>query len=317
MKFVTYSSPTTGTRTVGVVVDDHVVGAPSSPMTLLQMVQQGDGLVDAGQAILADASEQLPLDTTVLHAPIETPPTFRDYMSFEAHVVDCNAKVGKTVDPVWYRQPTFYFSNPYSIIGPTDDVPIAPGSILFDFELEIGAVIGTGGTNLAPAEAEEHIAGYLVLCDWSARDLQAAEVGIGLGPVKAKDTATSLGPMLVTPDELQDVRRERGYDLTMTAAVNGETIAEGNWSSLHWSFGDMIAYASRGTRVAPGDLIGSGTVGTGCLLEHIGIDPTSDRWLSPGDVVTLEIERLGRIESTVRPATPVPPIPAPHPAARS
>ncbi|MGW0036825.1 fumarylacetoacetate hydrolase family protein [Gordonia sp. NPDC003376] len=308
---MTYTSPTTRRRTVGVVVGDHVVGDSSSTTTLLQLIRTGENLTDAGHAVVADADEKHLLIEVEVHAPIDTPPTFRDHMSFEGHVVNCNAQLGRTVDPVWYRQPTFYFSNPYSIIGPTDDVTMAPGSALFDYELEVGAVIGTAGSDLAPQDAEDHICGYMVLCDWSARDLQAAEVGIGLGPVKGKDTATSLGPMLVTPDELGDVRTERGYRLSMTASVNGVEISSGNWSDLHWSFGDMIAYASRGTRVAPGDLIGSGTVATGCLLEHIGVDPTSDRWLAPGDVVTLEIERLGRIRSTVRAARPVPGIPAP------
>lgn len=181
------------------------------------------------------------------------------------------------VDQRHLEVPGFYFSNAAAVIGPHDDVAISPGSEMFDFELEVAAVIGTPGSSIPREKAEEHIAGYLIFCDWSARDLQIQERALQLGPAKGKDGANSLGPMLVTPDEIAHLRSGEGFDLAMTAHVNGELVSEGRWSTIDWGFADIIAYASRGTRLRPGDVIGSGTVASGCLFEHFALDPAGFR----------------------------------------
>ena len=224
-------------------------------------------------------------------------------MAFEQHLVNSAAAMGTSVPPVWYDQPVFYFTNPAAIKGPYDDVPMAPGTAQYDYELEVAAVIGRPGSDMAPADAEAHIAGYVLFCDWSARDLQSKEMTIGLGPAKGKDTATSLGPFLVTPDELEARRSGNGYDVAMTASVNGTTYSQGNWRDLFWSFGQMLAYASRGTELRAGDVIGSGTVGTGCILELSQVHG-GDRfpWLEPGDRVELDGGPLGRISAQVSPS---------------
>jgi 2-keto-4-pentenoate hydratase/2-oxohepta-3-ene-1,7-dioic acid hydratase in catechol pathway len=188
-------------------------------------------------------------------------------------------------------------------------VAVPPGCTWFDYELEVAAVVGRGGSDLHPEEAEAHIAGYTILCDWSARDLQAREMRQRLGPAKGKDSATSLGPWLVTPDELADRRRGNGFDLRMTATVNGRVYSDGNWSTVYWSFGQLLAYASRGTTLRPGDVFGSGTVGRGCILELSGLHGEEEYpWLRPGDEVTLAVERLGELHARIGPGTgePVP-----------
>lgn len=178
----------------------------------------------------------------------------------------------------------------------------------FDYELEVAAVIGRPGGDLDPATAEAHIAGYTILADWSARDLQKVEMGVGLGPAKGKDGATTLGPYLVTPDELADARSGKGYALSMSAHVNDREYSRGDWSSLYWSFGQLLAYASRGTTLRAGDVIGSGTVGSGCILERQATHgPQEYPWLQPGDRVRLAVERLGEFTVDVVPgAAPVP-----------
>ena len=164
----------------------------------------------------------------------------------------------------------------------------------------MAAVVGRAGSDLTPAEAEEHIAGYTIFCDWSARDVQARESTVGLGPAKGKDGATSIGPVLVTPDELEPYRSGKGYRLAMRASLNGRDIGGGSWADIHWSFGQMLAYGSRGTELRPGDVIGSGTVGTGCLLELSGLHGSQRYpWLRPGDVVTVEVERLGALTGRI------------------
>jgi len=149
------------------------------------------------------------------------------------------------VNPDWYEIPVFYFTNPAAVHPAAADVRISPGSNAFDYELEIAAVIGNGGSDLDPNTADEHIAGYMLLCDWSARDLQAREMRQMLGPAKGKDSATSFGPFLVTPDELADHRSGNAYDISMRAYRNGELYSSGNLADLYWSFGQMLAYASR------------------------------------------------------------------------
>ena len=254
--------------------------------------------VDAlGDLLEADAEE--PMDASVLDfgPPILQPPTFRDFYAFERHVGTMWKRRDMEIPEAWYRLPIFYFSNVSEIRGPGDPVHAPRGSEELDFELEVAALVDTPVRDLDASRGEEAIGGYMVLNDWSARDLQREESTVRLGPAKGKDFATSIGPWLVTPDELADARRGKGYDLDMTATVNGTELSRGTWSSAHFSFGEMIERASADVRLRAGDLLGSGTVGTGCLLEIR--DETLGRYLEPGDTVTLAVDRLGELTAPV------------------
>lgn len=298
MRWLSYVSPSDGQARCGVVDGAQLAGA--RPGRRLVDVLAGGAMDDEGRAILAEPHERLDLASATLLAPIPTPPSIRDFMSFEAHAIEAPKKLGASLHPVWYEIPAFYFSNPRAARGRRAEVAVSPGSAWFDYELEVAAVIGTPGADLTVEDAADHIAGFMLMCDWSARDLQGAEMPIGLGPVKSKDGATSFGPWLVTPDELAGLRRENGYDVALSAAVNGRQYSSGNWSTLYWTFEQMIAYASRGTELVPGDVIGSGTVGTGCILELAGIEPSETYpWLEPGDQVVLDGGPLGTIEAAV------------------
>src|SRR5215210_2016735 len=187
-----------------------------------------------------------------LRPPVLYPPSVRDFMAFEEHVKTTRANRGLPVPPEWYEIPVFYFSNPAAIYGDGDDVLYPDGSEALDYELEVAAVIGAGGA----------VGGFTVMNDWSARDLQLKEMKVGLGPAKGKDFATSLGPVVVTVDEFD------GSRATMVARVNGEERSRGELGDMHHSWDAIIAHAARSTRLRPGDVLGSGTVGTGCILEH-------------------------------------------------
>jgi fumarylacetoacetate (FAA) hydrolase len=218
------------------------------------------------------------LDDVDLRPPVLHPPSVRDFYAFEQHVSTARAQRGLEVPPEWYQVPVFYFSNPAAIYGPEDDVPYPEGTDELDYELEVAAIIG----------AEGRIGGFTVMNDWSARDLQRLEMKVGLGPAKGKDFATSLGPIVVTPDEFD------GQHAEMVARVNGEERSRGNLRDLHWPWERLVAHAARNTRLAPGDVIGSGTVGTGCILE-LG----DGRWLQRGDAVELEVEGIGVLRNTI------------------
>ncbi|MDP9467617.1 MAG: fumarylacetoacetate hydrolase family protein [Chloroflexota bacterium] len=250
----------------------------------------------------ADAEEALEAEDLEFGPPILQPPSLRDFYAFEGHVKTMWERRGGTVPDAWYRLPIFYFSNVSEIRGPDDPVWCPAASQELDYELEVAALIDTPVHDLGPERAEEAIGGYLVFNDWSARDLQRDETTVRLGPAKGKDFASSIGPWLVTPDELADALSGKGYDLAMTASVNGTELSRGTWADLQFSFGEMIARASADVRLRPGDLIGSGTVGTGCLLEVR--DEILKRYLEPGDVVTLAVERLGELTTPIieRPA---------------
>jgi fumarylacetoacetate (FAA) hydrolase len=234
--------------------------------------------------------------------PILDPQSFRDFYAFERHVRTMWERRGGEIPEAWFRLPVFYFSNTSEVRGPGEPVWAPDGSHELDYELEVGALIDTPVRDLPAERAEEAIGGFAIVNDWSARDLQRDETTVRLGPAKGKDFATSIGPWLVTPDELADTRSGTGYELEMNARVNGDVTSRGVWSSAQFSFGQMIERASADVRLRPGDLLGSGTVGGGCLLEIR--DETLGRYLEPGDEVALEIERLGVLRTPVvaRPA---------------
>jgi fumarylacetoacetate (FAA) hydrolase len=202
----------------------------------------------------------------------------RDFMAFEQHVANARKLRGAEVPKEWYEIPVFYYSNPTAIFGPDADVPYPEGTEELDYELECAAMIGADG----------QIGGFTILNDWSARDLQRKEMRAGLGPAKGKDFATSLGPILVTPDEFD------GTSGTMVARVNGEERSRGNLADMFHSWETIVAHAARNTHLRPGDVLGSGTVGTGCILEH-----GDGRWLHRGDVVELEVDGIGLLRNRV------------------
>lgn len=264
------------------------------------------GLIQQGQEALRLAWEQAArigavVDPLTVHnlSPIATPPTFRDFYAFEQHVKAGRESRGLEMDPLWYKIPVFYFSNPYNFRG-EGEIPMTPGSQRFDFELEVAAVLGRGGRDLTAEEGEDSIIGYAILCDWSGRDIQHEEMLLSMGPVKGKDTATSLGPRLVTKDELEPYRTATGFDRAMSLKVNGTLYSRANWADVHYSFGEMVSYASRGTEVRPGDVFGSCTCGTGCILELSRTHGEGEfPWLKAGDEVLIEIEGLGTQRTTI------------------
>jgi len=297
MKFVRFTDAS-GAPRAG-VVDGDVYRVIAGATDLLPLIEQGeDALRSAGDTALA-GGEAVAADTVTTLSPIATPPTFRDFYAFEQHVKAGRKWRGLEMDPLWYEIPVFYFSNPYAFRG-EGEVRMTPGAANFDFELEVAAVLGKGGRDLTPDEGEDCVIGYAVLNDWSGRDVQQKEMLLSMGPVKGKDTSTSMGPYLVTKDELEPYRTPTGFDRAMTLTVNGVEYSRANWSDVYYSFGEMVAYASRGTEVRPGDVIGSGTCGTGCILE-LSRTYSSEQypWLKDGDEVVATVEGLGSLRSRI------------------
>lgn len=254
-------------------------------------------LVDGFSRRARDDDAVLDASTLAFGPPILRPPSVRDFYAFEGHVRTMWERRGGEVPETWYRLPVFYFSNASEIRGPDESVWRPAASAELDYELEVAALVDTPAVNLVAERAEEAIGGFTIFNDWSARDLQREETVVRLGPAKGKDFASSFGPYLVTPDELADARRATGFDLVMTAEVNGVETSRGRWSDARFSFGEMLARASEDARLRPGDLVGSGTVGSGCLLEVR--ERTLGRYLEPDDTVTLRVERLGALRSPI------------------
>lgn len=300
MKFATFS--TGGAVAAGVVSGDAVHPFPDG-VTVLQLVRGGlPAALAAGASVLASA-EPIPLTAVRLLPPLQ-PPTVRDFVAFEEHVEGVVASVsgGSGVVPEWYQAPTFYFTNPYALLGAHDDVAVPPGCTLLDFELEVAVVIGADGASLTPEAAKDVVFGYTVLNDWSARDLQRREMKVSLGPAKGKDSATTLGPWLVTADELAGFHDADGFlALDLRVWVNDVLIGQDLLSNMGWPFEELISYASRGTWVRAGDVLGSGTCGHGgCLAELWGRNGRTDPpALVPGDVVRMTVEGIGTIANTV------------------
>jgi 2-keto-4-pentenoate hydratase/2-oxohepta-3-ene-1,7-dioic acid hydratase in catechol pathway len=306
MRWVTYRTDA-GER-AGLVVDDTIHGLPAGTSVLGLLGDDDTRLAEAARRATEDPAETVAFDDADLAPPLR-PPQVRDYLTFLDHLRNARGGPDTELEPVWHQAPIFYFTNAMAITGPYDPVPISPGCEWWDYELEVAAVIGREIHNATPEEAADAIAGFTILCDWSARDLQFKEMAGMLGPAKGKDGATSLGPMLVTADELEPYASGTSYHLEMKGYVNDELVSHGWMDQMDWSWADMIAYASRGTRIVPGEVIGSGTVPTGCLVEHFATQGADFRgWLSPGDVVRLEVEQLGTIRQEVAPPLPLHPL---------
>ena len=272
-------------------LDDHL--ARGLRVEALAELVEGFAPRDADDDAVLDAAD------LAFGPPLLRPPSLRDFYAFEGHVRTMWERRGGDVPETWYRLPIFYFSNVSEIRGPDDPVWAPAVSTELDYELEVAALIDTPVSDLPAERGEEAIGGYTILNDWSARDLQREETVVRLGPAKGKDFASTIGPWLVTPDELASARSAgaTGPDLAMTASVNGAETSRGRWSDAQFSFGEMAARASADVRLRAGDLLGSGTVGTGCLLEVK--DATLGRWLEPGDEVVLAVERLGSLRTPI------------------
>ena len=326
MKFVTYTNNDGETPRFGFKRDDEIVDVirsgiwvnenikDSSFLTVPTTLKLALGNWDINFSKLKNLNQAIPdTDLSSLEAdekpiaikeseasllpPVTNPDTFRDFYAFEKHVKAARKLRGLEMHPDWYKLPIFYFSNPTTLYGHGEIVPYPTGTEELDFELEFAIIIANGGQNIKKENADKMIAGYTILNDWSARDLQREEMQLNLGPAKGKDFANSFGPYMVTPDELTDAWDNNKLHLRMTCHVNGKLISDGNTNDLYHSFPTMIERASMNVDLRPGDYIGSGTVGTGCILE---LRPESTGgWLKRGDVVRLEIEHIGVLENTI------------------
>jgi fumarylacetoacetate (FAA) hydrolase len=275
MRLVSFRDPA-GHERVGRLDGDRVLVLHAP--TMLDWLR-GDGHEPAGR--------DHALDEVTLRAPVREPPSVRDFFAFEGHVATGWKLRGGEIPPAWYEHPVFYFSNPASIHDPGQPVRRPAATELLDFELEVAAVIGVDG----------QIAGFTLFNDWSARDVQREEMTVGLGPAKGKDFAITLGPWLVTPDELPYT--DGRLDVTATATLNGTELTRTRAVEQHWTWPQLVAHAARDTHLRPGDVLGSGTLNRGCLLELIAENAVEPRWLAPGDELVLEADGLGRLASTV------------------
>jgi fumarylacetoacetate (FAA) hydrolase len=303
MKLLTYETAT-GSR-AGVLIDGQVLDAATlleergelrDVRALLEL--PNDPLTRLRSAIGSPrAAHGVPLDTIRLRAPILQPPTVRDFMVYEGHASQGGTR---SLSDAWYRMPIFYFSNPLCIFGPEDSIPYPSASEQLDYELELAAIIGREGTNVAEADAFSYIAGFTIFNDWSCRDLQWDEMQARLGPAKGKDAASSLGPWIVTTDELASFIRDGRLHVRCTLKVNGNQWMENNGGIMYHSWGAMIERASRDSRLVPGDVLGGGTVTGGSIGEAIR-NGFPARYLEPGDVVEIEVEGIGILRNTIAP----------------
>ena len=278
----------------------HRLADAQVPATMLEFLEGGastmavarralDHAVNLGPSATGPAGETILYDmaSVRLTAPLPNPPSLRDFIAFEDHIAATSKRRGQPIPPEWYKAPVYYKGNHRTIIGPDHNLRWPLNTAKLDYELELACIVGRKGVDIAERDAADYIAGYTIMNDFSARDIQFQEMACRLGPAKGKDFATAIGPCIVTPDEIHDLA-----PLRMIARVNGEIWSEGRFGTIHWSFPQMIEHVSRGESIYPGDLFGSGTVGGGCGLEL-------DRYLKPGDLVELEIQPIGILRTTI------------------
>jgi 2-keto-4-pentenoate hydratase/2-oxohepta-3-ene-1,7-dioic acid hydratase in catechol pathway len=315
MKLLTFKLA--GTEYLGALTDTGVFNLSAAApediafSSMQNFIEAGQLALDRAYALLESSSVSIPSDQVDFLAPLPLPPQIRDCLGFEEHLKNSFESAMKlsamaaddpvaaerelrasgrfTVPEVWYQQPLYYKANRFSVAESGKDVVWPAYSEVMDFELEMACIVGKKGKDISKVNAEDHIFGYTIYNDFSARDAQILESPGMLGPAKSKDFDDSiiLGPVIVTKDELDDP-----YSLRMQARVNGETWCDSNSSTIHWKFSDMIAHISKSETLHPGEVIGSGTVGFGCGLEHL-------RFLNDGDIVELEVEKIGVISNKV------------------
>lgn len=332
MRLITFLPPDAHSRpTLGAVVESWAVDLAAArswaqgaralstdemPTTMLGLIHEGPGAWAAAQqvihalggeeatSLLGSGRQRVAWDMSEVRLlpPLPRPMSVRDFCAFEEHVAAARAARDLQVPDAWYEFPVFYFSNANAAYGPDEPITIPAYSQALDYELEVACVIGQPGRDIPVERSGAFIFGYMIFNDWSARDVQRKEMEVGLGPAKGKDFASSFGPVIITPDELEEKASDRVgvFDLEMTARVNGEERSRGNWKDLHYSFGEMIARASAEVFLLPGEVLGSGTVGSGSLLE---LSEGRGPWLQAGDVVELEVERLGVLRNPIRAAS--------------
>ena len=259
------------------------LGLPVSASTAVELVRYNTENSGALSGAVKDLSgfnaTRWSIDSLRFLAPIEAT-SLKDFLAFEVHLSNARKRNNLEIPPAWYELPVYYKGNHRTLGGHDEFVYWPRFSEQMDYELELACIIGKKGSDIPVEHADQYIGGYCIMNDWSARDIQMKEMSVGLGPAKGKDFATSMGPWLVTPDEFDPATAR------MVARVNGEVWSDGQYSTVHWSFPQMVAHVSMGEAVYPGDVLGSGTVGFGCGLEH-------GRWLQPGHLVELEITGLG------------------------
>jgi fumarylacetoacetate (FAA) hydrolase len=319
MKLVTYSK--NGKEQLSFLVNDILydtnVANATLPATMKEMLNSWESLIDIARKTEDDIKTgKLSLEGTaynnaVIMAPVPNPTSCRDGYAFRQHVA--SARRNRKVDMIaeFDQYPIFYFTNHNAIQGP-GIIPCMPDHFQkLDFELEASVVLCKKGRNIKAADADKYIAGYMIMNDMSARTLQMEEMLLNLGPAKGKDFSTVIGPMLVTPDELEAYKIPAkpnhvgaNYNLGMKCWVNGVQVSTGNMGDMDWTFAEIIERCAYGVDVLPGDVIGSGTVGTGCFLELNGTGLLNDpnykvQWLQPGDVVEMEIDGLGKLSNTI------------------
>ena len=309
MKFVTFKSQ--GRETYGILENQNILelgGQSGLPSSLLDLIRSSRGNLNSVEKILSSSRGQLKthsLNSVELMAPVPRPPSMRDGYAFRQHVLTARRNRGLEMIPEFDQFPVFYFTNHQAVVGPGKVEVQKLHCDKLDFELECAIVIGKEGRNIKASQADDSIFGYTIMNDWSARVLQMEEMKLNLGPAKGKDFATAIGPWLVTRDELKKEGRLRAspkgevLDAGMRAFLNGKQYSEGNVNQMDWTFAQIIERASYGVTLYPGDVIGSGTVGTGCFLELNGSKITDNLWIKPGDTMVLEIDGLGKLENKV------------------
>ena len=284
------------------IYDFHSIDSNISD-SMLGFLQGGEVQMNLANKAIDGGKTSIPVDSVKLLSPLSNPPSVRDAYAFRQHVATARKNRGLEMIPEFDEIPIFYFTNHNAVFGPGNFPVLKDHTAKLDFELECAAVIGKAGRDIPVSEADNYITGFMIMNDFSARALQMQEMKLNLGPAKGKDFGSSFGPWLVTKDELETYRKispdgDR-YDLRMKAFVNEIQVSEDTLANMTWTFAQIIERVSYGVDIFPGDIIGSGTCGTGCFLELNGSKITDNQWLNPGDTITLEIEELGHLTNKI------------------